>query len=73
MDSIQRKLTLSIIHLAVSPNELSFIEIWDNTGDLINPSYQGVSLDKSDDHQFLYYDYGEIIRIDHDQCEILNP
>ena len=49
---------------------LSYIEIWENTGDLINPSYQGELLDNFDGYQFFNYDYGEIIRINHDQCEV---
>ena len=53
--------------------KFSHIEIWENTGDLITPNYQGELLDNSDDHQFFQYDYGEIIRINHDQCEVLNP
>ena len=53
--------------------KFSHIEIWENTGDLITPNYQGELLDNSDDHQFFTYDYGEIIRINHDQCESLNP
>ena len=36
----------------------------------MNPNYQGELLDNSDDHQFFTYDYGEIIRINHDQCEV---
>ena len=28
-------------------------------------------MDDSDDHQFFYYDYGEIIPINHDQCNII--
>ena len=52
--------------------EFSNIEIWENLGDLTNPNYNGTLLDNSDDHDFFTYDYGEIIRIDHDQCEF-NP
>ena len=54
-----------------SPIKFSHIEIWKNTGDLMTPNYQGELLDNSDDHQFFTYDYGEIIRINHDQCEVL--
>ena len=61
------------IYPVISQSELSYIEIWENTGDLINPSYQGKLLDNSDGHEFFTYDYGEIIRINHDQCESLNP
>ena len=77
VDSIPSKLTLSVIHPAISPNELSLIEVWEKIDDVmalvIYPSYQGVLLANSSDHQFLTYDYGEIIRINHDQCETLNP
>ena len=72
VDSIQRKFILPVIYPVSSSNELSFIEIWENTGDLINPKYQGELLDNSDGHEFFTYDYGEIIRINHDQCEVLN-
>ena len=72
MDSTQRKFIFSVIYPVSSLSELSFIEIWENTGDLINPNYQGVLLDNSDDYQFFTYDYGEIIRINHDQCEVSN-
>ena len=47
------------------------IEIWENTGDLTNPNYQGTLLDDTDDHQFFNYDYGAIIRINHEQCKII--
>ena len=49
--------------------EFSNIEIWENTGDLTNPNYKGTLLANSDDHDFFTYDYGEIIRINHDQCD----
>ena len=49
--------------------EFSNIEIWENTGDLTNPNYVATLLNNSDDHEFFNYDYGEIIRINHDQCE----
>ena len=49
--------------------EFSNIEIWENTGDLTNPNYVATLLDNSDNHEFFNYDYGEIIRINHDQCE----
>ena len=52
---------------------LSFIEIWENAGDLTNQNYQGTILNAPDDYQFDYYIFGEIIRINHDQCSILNP
>ena len=52
---------------------LSNIEIWDVNEDLTVTSNSGTLLDDSDDHQFFTYDYGEIIRINHDQCEVLNP
>ena len=52
--------------------EFSHIEIWENTGDLTNPNYNGILLNNDDHHNFTQYDYGEIIRINHDQCEF-NP
>ena len=52
---------------------LSNIEIWDINDDLTGTNNNGTLLDDSDDHQFFSYDYGEIIRINHDQCEVLNP
>ena len=73
VDTIQRKFIFSIIYPVSSSNKLSYIEIWENTGDLINPNYQGELLDNSDGHEFFTYDYGEIIRINHDQCEVSNP
>lgn len=48
------------------------IEIWENTGALLDPNYKGTLLDNSDNHEFFSYDYGEVIRINHDQCKI-NP
>ena len=54
-------------------SKFSHIEIWENTGDLMTPNYQEELLDDSDHHQFFTYDYGEIIRINHDQCELSNP
>ena len=71
VDSTQRKIFL--FTLFYSPSKFSHIEIWENKGDLLNPNYQGELLDDSDNHQFFTYDYGEIIRINHDQCEVLNP
>ena len=49
------------------------IEIWDINDDLTGTNNNGTLLDDSDDHQFFTYDYGEIIRINNDQCEVLNP
>ena len=54
-------------------NDFRNIEIWENTGDLTAPNYQGILLDNSDHHDFFTYDYGEILRINHDQCDLLNP
>ena len=71
VDSTQRKNFL--LSRFYSPIKFSHIEIWENTGDLMTPNYQGELLDNSDDHQFFTYDYGEIIRINHDQCQLLNP
>ena len=67
VDSTQRKIFLFIRFY--SPIKFSRIEIWENT-DLMTPNYEGELLDNSDDHQFFTYDYGEIIRINHDQCEV---
>ena len=52
---------------------LSYIEIWENTGDLNNPNYQGIILNASDDHEFYGDAYGEIIRINRAQCNAFNP
>ena len=48
---------------------LSYIEIWENTGDLNTPNYQGTLLDSSDDHKFNDNEFGEIIRINPDECK----
>ena len=71
VDSTQRKNFL--LSRFYSPTKFSHIEIWENTGDLMTPNYQGELLDDFDNHQFFTYDYGEIIRINHDQCEVFNP
>ena len=47
---------------------LSYIEIWENTGDSSTPNYQGTLLNGSDDHLF-DNDEGEIIRINPNECE----
>ena len=39
---------------------------------LTHPIYTGTLLKNSDDHAFFDYDYGEIIRINYDQCQF-NP
>ena len=52
---------------------LSYIEIWENFGDSINPDYQGTTMNSSNDHEFDDDRYGEVIRIDHTQCSTLNP
>ena len=49
---------------------LSYIEVWDVNEDLTGTSNSGILMDDSDDHQFFTYDYGEIIRINHEQCEL---
>ena len=52
---------------------LRYIEIWENFGDSTNPDYQGTLLNSPDDYHFDNNYLGEIIRINHDQCNILNP
>ena len=47
---------------------LSYIEIWENIGDSTNPNYQGTLLNTLNDYQFDDDSLGEIIRINHDQC-----
>ena len=54
-------------------NFLRYIEIWENTGDLTDPNYQGAILNTADDYEFDNYYLGEIIRINHDQCETATP
>ena len=66
-----------LLHLFLFPNlsinVFSNIEIWENTGNLTAPNYQETLLDNFDDHDFFGYDYGEILRINRDQCDLLNP
>ena len=45
-----------------------YIEVWENTGDLSDPKYQGTIMNNPDDFQFQYFS-GEIIRIKSDQCK----
>ena len=52
---------------------LSYIEIWENKGDLNTPNYQAALLDSPNDYQFESSWCSTIIRINHDQCEKQNP
>ena len=56
-------------------HKLRYIEIWEDTGELSTPSYEGTLLDSADDHQFNVDDRGEVIRINPDECGnfIANP
>ena len=57
---------------------LSYIEVWDVNEDLTGTGNSGILLDypeyhpdyHPDYHLFYTYDYGEIIRINHEQCEL---
>ena len=53
-------------------NFLSYIEIWENVGDLKSPNYQGTILNNPEDYHFLGKPFGEIIRINDDQCSTSN-
>ena len=48
--------------------------MWENTGDVSTPNYQGTLLDDPEDYQFNNW-FGEIIRIHPDECQnfIANP
>ena len=54
-------------------NLLSFIEIWENIGDLTNVNYQGIILNNPGDHKFDSTYWGEIFRINYAECETSNP
>ena len=71
-DPKQRKIFLFYLSKCIT-QFLSYIEIWENVGDLTNPNYQGTILNTSDDYQFDNYWDGEIIRINRDQCNTLIP
>ena len=47
----------------------SYIEVWENTGDLSDPNYQGTIMKNPDGFQFDVFFVGEIIRIKSDQCK----
>ena len=46
------------------------MEIWENFGDSINPDYQGTLLN---DYSFDDFPWGEIIRINLAQCDVVYP
>ena len=46
-----------------------YIQVWENTGDLSNPNYQGTIMNNPDGFQFDKFLDGEIIRIKSDQCK----
>ena len=46
--------------------KLRYIEIWENTGELITPNDQGTLLNGAEDHQF--NTGGKIVRINPDEC-----
>ena len=54
-------------------NFLRYIEIWENTGDVANPNFQGTILNTPDDYELEGYYWGEIIRFNYDQCEVSTP
>ena len=70
---IGNQVSFLIFRSNIEHNFLSYIEIWENTGDLTNPNYQGIILDNSDDHQFDVTSWGEISRINLDECELSSP
>ena len=51
------------------------VEIWENIGDANSAYfiYQGTIVNNIDDHGSEDYQWGEIIRINHDKCNTFNP
>ena len=73
VESIKQRKIFHSIRESVIHDFFSYIEIWENFGDLTSQNYQGTILNAPDDPAFEGYCWGEIIRMKRSQCNALNP